>query len=98
MVEDDPLMPEVAERAVAEERKMAADQAFADKLAKRLPQRRSSMPRLKRREGEPKPGRHALLRESMGAERTHPILMLKDIAAGSPTRSVPDQSISFIQC
>ena len=37
MVEDDPLMNEVAERAAAEERKMAADQAFADTLAKRLP-------------------------------------------------------------
>ena len=30
-------MPEMAERAAAEERKMAADQAFAEKLAKRLP-------------------------------------------------------------
>src|SRR5258708_1786628 len=38
MIEYDPLMPEVAERAAAvEERKMAADQAFAEKLAKRLP-------------------------------------------------------------
>ena len=77
---------------------MAADQASPTSWRSDCRQMRSSMPRLKRREGEPKPGRHALLRELMSAEHTRLILRWRDTAFGSPMRLVPDRSISFIRC
>jgi hypothetical protein len=58
----------------------------------------SSVPRLKRRKGEPKPGRRALPPESMSAEHTRLIPRWRDTAFGSPMRLVPGRSISFIQC
>jgi hypothetical protein len=91
-------MDEVAERAAVEERKMAADQAFAEMLAKRLPPDAVEHAAIKKARRRPKLGRHALLRESMSAEHTRLILRWRDIAFGSPMRSVPDQGISFIQC
>jgi hypothetical protein len=98
-LKDDPLMPELAERAAAEERKMAADQAFADKLAKRLPPdavERAAIEKARRRTKARAP--RVATRIAMSAEHTRLILRWRDTAFGSPMRSVPDRSISFIQC